>query len=57
MRSISIAHAIISASGPRSFISPILLAISMYIRRKYASRHLIDILGSLSFSHNYKELQ
>ena len=56
----AIAHSIISACRPRSFISPLLLAISMYklyIHRKYASRELIDLLSSLSFADDYKELQ
>jgi len=29
----------------------------VYIHRKYASRELIDILSSLSFSDDYKEVQ
>ena len=51
------AHSWISACRPRSFVSPLLLAISVYIHRKYASRELIDILSSLSFSDDYKEVQ
>ena len=53
----AIAHSIIAACRPRSFVSPILLAISVYIHRKYASRELIDILSSMSFSDNYREVQ
>ena len=56
-RCTSIAHAIISACRPRSFISPILLAIAVYIYQKHASRELIDILSSLGFSDDYKEVQ
>lgn len=56
-RCTSIAHAIISACRPRSFISPILLAIAVYIHQRYASRELIDILSSLGFSDDYKETQ
>lgn len=56
-RCIAIAHAVISACRPRSFISPLLLSIAMYIHRKYASRELIDILSSISFADDYKEVQ
>lgn len=53
----SIAHAIISASRPRSFISPLLLGLAVYIHRRYASRELIDILSSMSFADDYREVQ
>ena len=53
----TIAHAITSAGRPRSFISPLLLEISVYIHRKYASHELIDILSSLSFADDYTEVQ
>ena len=55
-RCTAIAHSIISACRPRSFVSPILLAISVYIHRKYASRDLIDMLSSLGFVDDYKEV-
>ena len=53
----SIAHAIISASRHKSFVSPILLGIALYIHRKYGSRELIDILSSISFADDYKEFE
>ena len=56
-RCTSIAHAIISASRPRSFGSPLLLGVSIYIHRRYASRELIDLHSSLSFADDYKEVQ
>ena len=56
-KSIAIAHSLISACRPRSFISPVLLAISVYIHRKYASRELIDILSSLGFADDYREVR
>ena len=43
---IAIAHAIIAASRPRSFISPILLGISTYINTCLESRELVDVLSS-----------
>jgi len=55
-RCTAIAHAIISASRPRCFISPLLLGSSMYINCKYASRELIDILSSVSFADDYEEV-
>ena len=56
-RCAAIAHSIMSACRPRSFVSPILLAVAVYIHRKYASRELIDILNTLGFSDDYKEVQ
>ena len=56
-RCTSIAHAIISACRPRSFISPVLLSTAVYIHRRYASRELIDILNALGFSDDYREVQ
>ena len=56
-RSTAIAHSIIKSCRPRSFVSPVLLSIGTYIHRKYASRELIDILSSLSFCDNYREVQ
>ena len=53
----SIAHALISMCKPRSFISPLLLSLGVYIHKKYASRELLDILSSLGFSENYSEVQ
>ena len=53
----AIAQAVISACRPKSFISPVLLAIALYIHRKYASRELIDILSSISFADDYREIQ
>ena len=56
-RCTAIAHALIAACWPQSFISPILLVIGIYVHCKYASRELIDTLNSLSFAHNYREIQ
>ena len=56
-RCTAIAQAIISACRPKSFISPVLLAIALYIHHKYSSRELIDILNSISFANDYREVQ
>lgn len=52
----AIAHSIIAAARPRSFISPILLAITVYINTRLESRELVDLLSSLSFADDYREL-
>ena len=57
MRCTAISHALIAAFRPRSFISPLLLAIGIYLHQKYASRELIDILNSLGFAVSYREVQ
>ena len=56
-RRTAIVHSIMSACQPPSFISPILLTISVYFNQKYESRELVDILSSLSFAENYREIQ
>lgn len=55
-RCIAIAHSIIQAVRPRSFISPVLLAISVYVNTKLESRELVDVLSSLSFADDYREV-
>ena len=55
-RRTAISHSIIAATRPRSFISPILLAISTYVNTKLESRELADVLSSLSFTDDYREL-
>ena len=54
---LQVAHSIVSACYPRSFISSILLVVAVYIHRNYAGRELIDILNTLGFSNDYKEVQ
>ena len=56
-RFLSLSHAITAAARPRSFVSPILLLISVYINTKLESRELVDLLSSLSFADDYRELQ
>ena len=41
----------------RSFISPLLLAITSYIHQLTASRQIIDVLSSLGISESYGELR
>ena len=56
-RRTAISHSILSSCRQRSFVSPLMLSIAVYIHRKYASCELIDILSSLSFCETYREIQ
>ena len=56
-RKCAIAHSIISACRPRSFVSILLMSLSTYIHRKHGSRELIDLLSSLGFAESYQEVQ
>ena len=55
-RRIAISHALISAERPRSFISPLLLGVAVYINTRLESRECVDILNSLAFCEDYTEL-
>lgn len=57
VKRMSIAQALISACRPRSFLSPILNCLGMYIHRKHASKQLIELLNSVGFSSSYNEVQ
>lgn len=52
---ISVANVIISGVRPRSFISPVLFSLAIYLHRKFGSKILLDLLHSLGFSESYKE--
>lgn len=51
----AIAHAIISATRPRSFVSSILTALSTFLLKRYGSSTLLDMLSALGFAASYKE--
>ena len=53
----TIAHIIISAIKPRSFMSPILLGLSSMMHRKHASKGLIDCLSNLGLCASYYDTQ
>ena len=53
----SISTQAMSACYPGSFISSILLVVAVYIHRNYAGLEVIDILNTLGFSDDYKEVQ
>lgn len=50
-----IAHALISAVRPNSFVSSVLVGLSAFLYKKFGSKKLIDILFSLGFSASYLE--
>lgn len=53
----ALGNAIIAIIRPRSFLSPLLCSLSLLLYRKYASKHLIDLLASLGFCASYHEAQ
>lgn len=53
----AIAHIIISAIKPRSFMSPILLGLSSMMHRKHASKGLIDCISNLGLCASYYDTQ
>ena len=55
-KSTAIQHAIMAASCPRSFVSPILLSVAMYIHRKYGHKDLINILHNIGLAESYTEV-
>ncbi|KAJ8877083.1 hypothetical protein PR048_021535 [Dryococelus australis] len=57
IKNTAIREAIMSACHPHSYLFPTLLGIGLYIHRHHASRQLVDILSSFSFSASYKEVQ
>ena len=49
-------QAIVQASLPRKYISPILLALSASVDNTFGSKWLIDVLHKLGFSSGYNEV-
>lgn len=54
-KSKSIAHAVISAVRPRSFLSPLHITLAVMFHRKFGSKKVINICHSLGFCASYKE--
>ncbi|KAE8752846.1 hypothetical protein FOCC_FOCC000584, partial [Frankliniella occidentalis] len=48
-----LAHSIITATRPRSFISPLLLSLGIWVHRKTGSKTLCDILNLMGSSVSY----
>lgn len=55
-KSASIAHSIIAATRPTSFISRLLLRVGSFLYKKYGSSNLIHVLSSLRFSTSYNSI-
>ncbi|KYM97251.1 hypothetical protein ALC62_12065 [Cyphomyrmex costatus] len=53
---ISIAHAIIAAVRPRSFLSTLQIGVGTYLYKKFASKNLINILSAIGLSASYSEV-
>lgn len=53
----SIAHQIIGATRPRSFLSPLLLGLAVFLHRKFESKNLITTLANLGMCASYKDVQ
>ena len=52
---VALAHSVISAVRPRSFISSLLHGIGVYLYHKFGSKHMVELLSMLGFSASYKE--
>ena len=53
---LSVAHVIMQAAGNMSFISPLLLAVGLFIHQTTRSRLLIDVLSSLGLCVSYSQV-
>lgn len=54
---VALSHAVIAAARPRSFLSPLLTGLSIFMYKKFGSKLLIDLMSSLGFSSSYHEAQ
>lgn len=52
----AIAHTIISATRPRSFMSPILLGLGVHLFRKVASRNIVQAVSNLGVCSSHKDI-
>ena len=52
----AIAHAIIAATRPRSFMSSLLLGLSEYLFRKTGSKTIVNAVSSFGFCSNYNDI-
>lgn len=51
----AIGNAIMAATRPQSFLSPILIAIAVYLHRKLGSKQVVEMLSHLGFCASYNE--
>ncbi|CAG9761451.1 unnamed protein product [Ceutorhynchus assimilis] len=52
----AIAHSLISATKPRSFSSPVLLGLAVYLFRKIASRNIVQAVSHLGFCSTHSDV-
>ncbi|KAF0716418.1 SWIM-type domain-containing protein [Aphis craccivora] len=52
----ALSHAIMKCTRPRTFLSRLLLGISVFLHRRYGSKRLLDMLSNLGFSNKYNEV-
>lgn len=52
---VSIAHAIISAARPSSFLSSLKTSFGTYLYRKFGSKHLVNLCAAMGISCSYSE--
>ncbi|GBN14973.1 hypothetical protein AVEN_66504-1 [Araneus ventricosus] len=55
IKSIALAHSIIAAARPKSFVISLQVGVAAFLFQKYGSRRLIDTLSSLVFCSSYTE--
>ncbi|KAF0749504.1 Uncharacterized protein FWK35_00020019 [Aphis craccivora] len=52
-----IAHSIITATRPRSFLSPIQIGLGTLMYKKYGSKELLDVIFTLGFCSSYNSIR
>ncbi|CAH1155651.1 unnamed protein product [Phaedon cochleariae] len=52
----AIAHAIIAAARPKSFLSSLQIGLGAFFSRKYGSKDLLKVLSALGFCASYEEI-
>ena len=52
---VAVAHALISAVRPKSFLSSLKTSFGTYLYRKFGSKHLVNLCSAMGFSCSYSE--
>ncbi|XP_075210329.1 uncharacterized protein LOC142317660 [Lycorma delicatula] len=53
----TIGHTVIKVAHPRCFLSKVLLGVGCFLKKKFASRLLVDTLAAIGLSCSYPEIQ
>ena len=56
LQKIAVAHALMHFCMNEGYLSPLLMAIGLFIHKKSQSRLLVDVLHSVGFSVSYSEV-